>query len=108
MTQESLFLVSKPLLLLRRKFSFVLVFLQRDEVDVTDLDIFFKKKLYLDFSEVNMCLALRNYQVTVLIGVPLVFDTEGSRIIGDLDEIFFDRQFADLGSNQNSFLSLFY
>lgn len=99
MAQKSLFLVSELLLLLRRKLSFVLVFLQGDEVDMSDLNIFFKKEFHLDFSEVYMCLALRNYQVTIFDGIPLFLDTEGSRIIGDLNEIFFYRQFADLGSN---------
>jgi len=99
MAQKGLFLVSELLLLLRRKLSFVLVFLQGDEVDMSDLNIFFKKEFHLDFSEVYMCLALRNYQVTIFDGIPLFFDAESSRIIGDLNEIFFYRQFADLGSN---------
>ena len=83
--QERLLLVSELLLLLGCEFSFVLVFLQSDEVNMTDLDVFVKEELHLDFSEVDVGHTLCNDQVTVFLGVPLVLDAEGSRIIGDLN-----------------------
>jgi hypothetical protein len=84
-----------------------LVFLYSYEVDMTDLDLFVEEELHLDFSKVDVGHALCDDQVSVFLSVPLVLDAEGCRIICDLNKHFFECQFTDLGSDQDSFLPLF-
>ena len=83
--QELLFLLRKLLLLLWRELAFILVVLDGNQLGVTDLDLLFEQEFDLDLGKVNVGPALRNDQVGVLLGVPLVLGAQSGCIISDLD-----------------------
>ena len=84
--EESFLLVCKLLLLLRSKLTLILVILDSDEINMADLDLFFKKEFDLDFGKVNVSLALCDDQVWILLRIPLVLHTESGSIVGHLNK----------------------
>ena len=86
MVNKGLLLLSKLLLLFWGELTLILVLLDSNELVVTDLNFFLQKILDLDLGEVDVCLALSNDQIWVLLRIPLISDTQLSSLLCNVNK----------------------
>ena len=72
---------------------------------MANFDLFFKQKFDLDLGKVDMSLTLRNDQVSVFLGVPLLLHAVCSCIVSNLRQVLVKRKLADLSGNQDALFS---